>query len=164
MEFWSSDRRFGLQLPPEELEKILHECKGSADHETGGILVGYYTEAHDSARVTVVTTAPTDSKKGRTWLLRGTRGLTSVLKELWLKKREYYLGEWHFHPYASPTPSSTDIAQMHEIAISSSYACPEPTMLIIGGDPSGLWNARAFVFPKGEMIEMQEEKSLTGSQ
>ena len=61
------------------------------------------------------------------------------------------------------TPSGTDIGQMHEIATSSPYACPEPTMLIIGGDPCGNWNARAFVFPKAEMIELQEERESTDS-
>ena len=155
MEFWSSDRRFGLQISQGEFSKILNDCRASQGHETGGILVGHYTEAHDCARITVVTTAPIDSKKSRMSFMRGVHGLKNILDDLWHKKKEYYLGEWHFHPFAAPSPSGTDIAQMNEIARTSSYECPEPVMLLLGGDPVNDWNVRAFVFPKGkQMIEM----------
>lgn len=157
MHYSSPDGRFGLDIGKKELSKILKDCEESNGHETGGILVGRYTKNHDCAVTTVVTTAPEDSHKKHMTFFRGFEGLSTILDDLWTKKKEYYLGEWHFHPFAAPTPSGTDIDQMHEIANTSSYECPEPVMLILGGDPAGDYRIRAFVFPKGEMIEMTEE-------
>lgn len=156
MRFSSPDQRFGLEIKEKELSVILADCKASNGHETGGILVGQYTKSHDCAFITVVTTAPDDSAKRPMTFLRGFQGLTSILTDLWTKKKEYYLGEWHFHPFAAPTPSGTDIGQMHEIAGTVSYKCPEPVMLILGGDPEADYKIRAFVFPNSEMIELHE--------
>lgn len=156
MIFSSSDGRFGLDIQDKQLTSIIDDCKTSESNETGGILVGTYTDTHDCAKISVVTTAPKDSQKGRMSFFRGVHGLTDILGDLWNEKREYYLGEWHFHPYANPEPSGTDISQMHEIASDASYKCPEPVMLIIGGDPDGDFSIRAFVFPDGKMVEMNE--------
>ena len=46
----------------------------------------------------------------------------------------YYLGEWHYHPKASPLPSSTDVNQMFRFANSSDLKCPEPILVIFGED------------------------------
>jgi hypothetical protein len=73
------------------------------------------------------------------------------LEKLWPKK-DYYLGEWHFHPHAAAEPSGTDIGQMIEISTSTKYRCPEPLLLILGGDPNGSWHIRVFVFPRGATL------------
>jgi hypothetical protein len=49
--------------------------------------------------------------------------------------------------------------QNHPFAKDPAYNCPEPVMLLVGGDPDSKWNVRAFVFPKGEMIEMHTADS-----
>jgi hypothetical protein len=38
---------------------------------------------------------------------------------------------------------------MAEIAETESCRCPEPILLILGGDPDGVWDIRAFVFRRG---------------
>ena len=154
MEYWSDDRRFGLRISQEEFLKILSNCAANANQETGGILIGTYTDDHHCAEVTIATIAPPDSGRAHSAFFRGFQGLTEILKELW-KRREYYLGEWHFHPFASPNPSHTDQAQMRIFSETPSYHCPEPVMLIVGGDPNKKWKVKVFVFPKGEMIEMR---------
>ena len=30
--------------------------------------------------------------------------------------------------------------------------CPEPVMLIVGGDPNGFWEAKAYVHPRGKSL------------
>jgi hypothetical protein len=67
-------------------------------------------------------------------------------------RKEHYLGEWHFHPFAAPSPSSIDYSQMAEIAVSRSWRCPEPVLLIIGGDPRGEW------CPYGLVTTRQKER------
>lgn len=148
LKFWSDDSRFGLEVEDKHVSELLRLCRQSCPNETGGILLGQYTLSHHCAIVTVISHAPADSRSGRTWFIRGIRGLQRVIDRLWQREHVYYLGEWHFHPFGSPLPSPTDIDQMQEISRSEQYHCPEPLLLIIGGDPSQNWSARAYVFPR----------------
>ena len=136
LEFWSDDRLFGLTVTDGQVKKLLRLCERSSPNETGGILLGHYSTAHDCAVVTEVTKAPADSRSGRTWFIRGIRGLQTRVDHFWSRKQEYYLGEWHFHPFGSPRPSPTDIKQIEAIAESEQYHCPEPVLLILGGEPT----------------------------
>jgi proteasome lid subunit RPN8/RPN11 len=64
MEFWSEDRAFGHKVPLQVLSQMLELSRSAAPKETGGVLVGYYTEARDCAVVTEVSGAPPDSRIG----------------------------------------------------------------------------------------------------
>jgi integrative and conjugative element protein (TIGR02256 family) len=154
--FSSSDGRFGVRIGQRHLRRLLACCTTALPNETGGILVGHYTPAYDCGLVTSVSGPPGDSAAGRTWFQRGVQGLQGWLEKLWPKK-DYYLGEWHFHPHAAAEPSETDISQLAAIAASAEYHCPEPLLLILGGDPRAAWHLRAFVVPRGHaLIELPE--------
>lgn len=154
--FRSSDRRYGLDIPPGIYSRILELCVVSGTSETGGILIGRYSADRDVATVTEVTGPPQDSIRGGCHFTRGVRGLQSLLNRLWHRK-QYYLGEWHYHPFAASIPSSTDHEQMKSFAANSSMKCPEPVLLLIGGDPNKDWHEAAFVFPKGRDAIMMPE-------
>lgn len=141
---------------------MLKLCGRSSPRETGGILLGRYSNALDYALVTSITKAPSDSRSGRTWFVRGVRGLQSKIDNMWRRKQGYYLGEWHFHPFGEPSPSGTDSSQMREIARSPQYRCPEPILLIIGGDPPNNWTARAFIFLRGHRPYIEMRSPLGG--
>lgn len=147
-EFWSEGDRFGLKMRDELLHELLRLCERASPRETGGILLGSYSGSLDCALVTSVTKAPADSRSGRTWFVRGVRGLQSKINQMWRRKEGFYLGEWHFHPFGEPAPSGTDSAQMREIALSPHYNCPEPILLIVGGDPPKEWKVRAFIYQR----------------
>jgi integrative and conjugative element protein (TIGR02256 family) len=149
LDFRSDDSRFRVQLPKSTVRRMLKWCRSSAKSETGGILIGWYSEALDCAHVSVASGPPLDSDRGPSWFKRGTRGGQSLLNSRWAFHREHYLGEWHFHPFSSPAPSGTDIGQMQSIASTPEYGCPEPLLLIIGGDPVGEWSVSVHVVPKG---------------
>jgi hypothetical protein len=81
---------------------------------------------------------------------------------MWVRQRRFYLGEWHFHPFNDPAPSSTDIDQLKKFSETPSLRCPEPIMLIVGGNPYGKWSARAFIALKGaEVIEMKLQPKIS---
>ena len=152
MELWSQDRRFGLVLSAGHRRLLLERCSASWPNETGGILVGYYTEPRDLAVITQVPEAPVDSKSGRAEFVRGRRGLADFLKSLWNQEaeaREYYLGEWHYHPGQAAEPSARDKAQMKAIAEDPDYRCREPLLVIVGGGQIGGWSFTARVYRRG---------------
>lgn len=157
-EAWSSDSRYGLRVPSPILERMLMCCRMAKDGETGGIIIGYYNRAHDCAVVTDSSAAPGDSFCSRHYFWRGISGVQEWLLSLWNRtRRRYYLGEWHFHPYAEPNPSGTDIAQMKQNARDPCYNCPEPIMLIFGGDPNQEWSVRVFVCIRGsDILELSQ--------
>jgi len=164
MEFRSEDSCYGLQIAGDHIRSLLRLCRRTSPFETGGILLGHYSVSHDRAIVTDIAKAPPDSRSGRDWFIRGVRGLQRKIDRLWRRNQGYYLGEWHFHPFGLPLPSSTDIGQMLEIAESEQYHCPEPVLLIIGGDPANKWSAKAFVFRRREgFIEMRSATARQGT-
>ena len=156
-EYWSTDRKFGLRIRDTEVQKFMGHCKQAGDRETGGILVGFYTETHDCAIVTDLCGPPSDSRSGKTWFRRGVHGLQGWLQQLWTDKR-FYLGEWHFHPHSRAVPSKVDCDQLEEIARSGQYNCPEPVLLLIGGGPPQRWEMAAYVFPKMQPWVPLEER------
>ena len=66
--------------------------------------------------------------------------------------REYYLGEWHYHPGSSPKPSSKDIGQMKRISESEGYNAPEPILVVIGDITHENSSVVAHVFPRGQEL------------
>ncbi len=144
-EFRSADGRFGLVIGNRQLERLHALCAASHPLETGGVLTGYYNAGHDTAVITRAAGPPPDSQHGRTRFYRGTQGLNDMLSRLW-RKREYYLGEWHYHPGGAVRPSAADVKQMQEIAKDAPSRCPEPILLLLGANGT----AGAHVFFAGE--------------
>jgi len=159
LKFKTLDGVFSLSVDYSIVEKILNLCKIAPNVETGGILVGQYNTDHDAALVTDISGPPEDSRKTHSTFFRGVKGLQIWLNHIWRSNREYYLGEWHYHPFASAEASSVDIHQLKENSENGPLVCPEPVLLIIGGDPNSQWVARAYIYPKGQslcIIEMLE--------
>ena len=127
---------------------MLDICRRAFPSETGGILIGVYNESLNCAMVGNATGPGRDARAGRTWFERGVAGLQELLRTHWQQRSGYYLGEWHFHPDAAPVPSPTDERSMRQFASSAQYRCPEPVLLIIGGDPQQTWTVSAAVYPR----------------
>ena len=144
---------FTVIITEEMVSAIYKICQDTYPKETGGILVGKYSSNLKSAQVTIVTEAPTDSKGGRTWFHRGTNGLQQLLDQVWEKKGEFYLGEWHFHPDGVPIPSIQDITEMKSISKNKSYSCPEPILIIAGNPSQNDWKLGVYVFVGKDILE-----------
>ncbi|MDD5068870.1 MAG: Mov34/MPN/PAD-1 family protein [Candidatus Pacebacteria bacterium] len=154
------------KLQIKQLEKL---CSDARDEETGGILIGHYTDDFSTAIVTEVTPPPADSRKGPSWFIRGISGLRQLLRKRWIAyKRRYYIGEWHYHPASIVEPSSNDMRQMTRIANSKDYECKNPIMLILGQKvTAGDRSMRAFVFSSNnnakEMFRINTEPIISNS-
>lgn len=147
--FSSEDAPYTVVLSSSTIEQMISECLKAGVNETGGILIGSYSEDSSTAMIVEATTRPADSLSGRATFQRGVRGLKSLLHTRW-NTGLYYVGEWHFHPGGSPQPSGDDLMSMASIAATPSYQCLEPIMIILGGDPTGSYSLSASVFPRGD--------------
>jgi len=162
LHFQSADGRFGLSFLEDAVEELLKYCREAEDVETGGIIIGRYSEDRATAVADRVTGPPPDSKHFFAQFLRGVQGLQELLNCVWSKReRQFYLGEWHYHPLPNPVPSADDIAQMREIANSKKYACPEPLLLIVAGPPAQGWLFSVTVHPRQRQMLFLKETSLS---
>lgn len=157
--FRSVDERFTVVLPEAEATKIQDLCAEAFPNETGGLLTGIYSADHTTAYIRDAHPPPADSRFGRMWFERGISGLQALSRRLWRRRqREYYLGEWHFHPSGKPVPSTTDEAAMTRIAGDQAYQCPEPVLIIVAGKPDVGWLLSAWVYEKGRRVELTERR------
>jgi integrative and conjugative element protein (TIGR02256 family) len=154
--FRSEDGRLGVEICRSRANQLFRACVKAGQRETGGVLVGYYADDGECAYVTEVGRPPPDSESGPTWFRRGIGGLREWFEELWrARRRAYYLGEWHYHPSASPDASGEDRAQMMRISKDRKVRCPEPILLIVGGDAGSSWRANAYVVSDGALLQLR---------
>ncbi len=153
--FSTKDGLYKLILSHNIKDKMIYVCQKAVEYETGGILVGIYNKEHDTAIIEDISGPTSDSVQTKTEFLRGLDGLQKWLNHLWRRKRRnYYLGEWHYHPYADPRASVVDKIQMQNISINPQTKCPEPVMIIIGGNIlAENWDIKAYVCPKRESLK-----------
>jgi len=136
--FVSADAAVAVSIDESAIAAIVATCQGAGGRETGGVLVGRYSELLDQALISEATPPPADSSRFPAAFVRGIKGLSALLKLRW-RRHQHYVGEWHFHPGGSPLPSPQDLRQMRVFAAAPEHHCPRPILVVLGGDPSGTW-------------------------
>lgn len=152
--YFGDSNLYRVIIPKDIYDDMKSYCNKSYPNETGGVLVGNYSSDQSTANVVKITPPPPNSRGTRYGFKRTNTGVKVFLDSLW-EQGLYYIGEWHYHPSAHAVPSSTDIEQMITLAKDGRLKCPEPILVIIGGD---LKNAEIFVgvFNKRECILLQQ--------
>ncbi len=135
-------------IGPAAIEGMIVAASAAGKKETGGILIGRYGPIGWVADVLEATPKPKGSLAGWAWFQRSNQGLAELLRQRW-EAGLHYLGEWHYHPHASPTPSHSDLRAMQAIARDGSYRCPSPLLVIIGGSCAG-WQLSVTLFRNGD--------------
>jgi Prokaryotic E2 family A len=99
-----------VRLSPEVDASIVREIAARPDSETGGIIVGRYSDVANSFHVIGTLPAPPDSKFSRHEFVLGTKGLRPMLEDLIEGSGGalYALGTWHNHLVPSG-PSDRDV-------------------------------------------------------
>lgn len=145
-----------LQILADAWKGLEIECAKAENTETGGIIIGYYSDDSTTAVITEFSQPPKDSILRSHWFVRGVNGLRDLLINRWNHptKQTYYIGEWHYHPVPFVTPSETDFQEMKSISRLHKYRCKEPIMVIVGKMTGEARPLRIFVFPnKNPMFE-----------
>lgn len=152
--FYNSDTNLQIELSNEQLDLLHKLCEESNPYETGGIIIGKYSDDGLTAHISEISNSPVDSVKKKALFKRGIKGLQKRLDTLW-KDGYYYLGEWHYHPNSLPNPSGSDIKQMISLSQNNKLNCPEPILVIIGGNKEN-WLQTVIVIAKETIISFDE--------
>lgn len=144
-ECYSVVDRVGITITDELIAEAVAYMSAANGNETGGILIGRYSDRLDAAIVTRITGPTSDSVSKPRTFDRGVTDLADLLKVVW-DEGFYYLGEWHTHPGGNGVPSELDNQAMHEIAELASYKCPQPILMILSGDPKAAAMISCYVY------------------
>ncbi|MEK6321009.1 MAG: Mov34/MPN/PAD-1 family protein [Acidobacteriota bacterium] len=100
-------------------QRILTEISRWPNSETGGILLGRFSETTQTFYVVDLLTAPDDSKRSPTEFVLGTHGVRKALHSYCESSNNtlYSLGTWHSHLSASD-PSARDYETACAIEVS----------------------------------------------
>jgi integrative and conjugative element protein (TIGR02256 family) len=128
---------------------MLDEARRLAPNETGGILVGRCE--NDIVDVLFASDAgPLAASEPFRFVRDGEHCQTFLEARAVELPGVDYVGEWHSHPNASPTPSARDIASFEEIAADPDYLTNSPLLVVVApaleGDAVG-WSYT--IFPVG---------------
>lgn len=143
----SGEEGASVWIGPAAIEGMIAAASAAGKKETGGILIGRYGPIGWVADIVEATPKPKGSLAGWAWFQRSNHGLAALLRQRW-ETGLHYVGEWHFHPHASPVPSHSDLRAMQAITKDGSYGCPSPLLVIIGGSCAG-WHLSVTLFRDG---------------
>lgn len=152
LRFKNFNNEFCVEIDDSILNDIKNECIKAGINETGGILIGKYFN-RNSATIIEITGPTDDSKQSKFELRSGTSGLIELLDNKW-DLGQYYIGEWHSHPNSSPQPSEIDDTQMKQLSYDILLKCPEPILLIIGGNQYRGWDLSLNVYKEKNRITL----------
>ena len=148
-----------VELPLSVITCLFDTCKKSRKKETGGILIGCYSSDLSKAHVHIATTPPKGSIQTSNTFYRSNTGLQNVLNRSWTEDK-YYIGEWHYHPRAAATPSHVDIAQMIQLSNNTDLKCPEPILIIVGGNAQKMYFG-VYLFKNNALFSLKKCDGVT---
>ncbi len=154
--FIAPDRSVAVDLLGSATKTMLRHCAQAGHRETGGVLVGRYSEFGDRVAIVKASGPPADSRCLPTSFVRGIRGLSARFQREWTSGL-YYIGEWHFHPFASPVPSPRDRRQIGEFAANPELRCRTPILAVLGGNPKEHWTIAVGVAADSGLIPLKEK-------
>lgn len=145
---WKSTNGMYVEITEGVFTSIMEYVLSRKRGETGGILIGNYSDDLSTATILSASGPGPRSLFGLFSFTRRPIGLQAELDEEFISGR-YYLGEWHCHPGTNCTPSFQDIRQMQAISRSPSYNCPEPILIVFGRSSPYDFNSASIVKGNG---------------
>lgn len=111
--FQSEDLDLSVKIGAGVLSEIVKLVVCAGANETGSVLIGSYIDDR-SVLITRCSFIPKGSRGCRCRYKRGTQGLREYYQKVFRDSggKEYYVGEWHFHPGGEVSPSAIDDSTM----------------------------------------------------
>lgn len=120
------------------------EASDYAPDETGGMLVGYWSDTGDAVITATIQGGPSALRRPSRFVPDGL-WQQERLDEIYLQSGRVhtYLGDWHSHPLGSLRPSGRDRDTAKKVAKSTEARAPQP-LTLIAAKSDGEWHWGAF--------------------
>lgn len=131
-----------VKVAPTALEQLLLFRQLEPDStEAGGVLLGRHIVGCRDIVIDEVTVPVREDRRLRLAFHRSQTGHQKVIDARWLHSGGtcHYLGEWHTHPEAAPTPSSVDLADWRRRLRVDQFEGDSLFFLIVGTHEVHAW-------------------------
>lgn len=125
---------------------MLTHARRAAPHETGGLLVGYWSES-GSEVVVVDATAPGPAarEESNSFTPDYDHDLQVIARRYADSNRRHtYLGDWHSHPTSTAYLSPDDLDALRRIGRDERARAAQPLMIVLGGEDR--WTLTVYVW------------------
>jgi integrative and conjugative element protein (TIGR02256 family) len=109
--------------------------------EAGGILLGRLIIGSEDIVVDQALGPSSEDRRRRCSFFRARRPAQSLVDHAWKNSKQTlnYLGEWHTHPEADPSPSGTDRQDWSRIAAEATFEQSSLLFVIVGRIHLRVW-------------------------
>jgi [CysO sulfur-carrier protein]-S-L-cysteine hydrolase len=120
-------------------------------NEFGGFLIGNY--AADFKTVFIIDFLLPKKYSGSSFgFERSVEGLEKKFNEIFDRKKQYFVGEWHTHPDGSTMYSQTDLNAMIKTAECETVQIKNPILLILSVNKSKMTNYTFYFYENRKLI------------
>ncbi len=144
-------------------EDAVHQMQGHAQRsmgeaEAGGVLLGRHLLDSDDLVVDEVTLPQPADKRARTRFFRSNQH-SEVAQARWRASQgtSAYLGLWHTHPEADPSPSSVDLRDWEKAVAFDTFEGNRLFFPIVGIERIRVWT-KSRTGPVEELYESRSEE------
>jgi integrative and conjugative element protein (TIGR02256 family) len=146
-------KKITLWIPKKLLEHIESKAIASFPNETGGSLLGYFSNRKRDIVITSLVDAGPNSRHNTTSF---TPDYTFQEEEIGKKYHQsgrifIYLGDWHTHPNGSLALSQKDVKVLQNISNHNPARNRSPVMVLLAGSQQN-WRLKAWQFRPGRKI------------
>jgi integrative and conjugative element protein (TIGR02256 family) len=129
--------------------------RAESQPEAGGTLLGRHLLDSSDLAVDEITIPQRNDKRRRFFFFRSiSHNDLAIQRWRETNKKMAYLGLWHTHPEAIPTPSQTDLADWEKASSEDTYEGDRLFFIIVGIDEIRVWSKTR----TGQVEEILREK------
>lgn len=145
MKLINTYKNVSLMIDDSLLERLTQVALQNYPNESGGFLVGYYSQDFMTLHITDFI-LPQQQKSSSFLFERSIIGIKEIFNKLFVTKKCYYIGEWHTHPDGSSMYSQTDLKAMIEIATCKTVNITNPILLILSVSKNKLQDFSFYIY------------------
>lgn len=144
MKYQNKQYGLSIQIENDLYIDLSQKAISAYPNETGGLLVGRYSDSHDSVTI-IKSLVPTKMESNRTSYYRSVEGMEDEWRKL-AEEGLYYVGEWHSHPGGSTMFSSCDESALRALQGDEGIIIRKPVMLILSASQHQVRNVGVYCY------------------
>lgn len=145
------EKNLELVISDDLMQNLVDTGLDHLPNEFGGYLIGKYSEDQQTAIITGYI-LPKEFKATKVLFEPSVKGVEKEFVRLYEDKQEYYIGEWHTHPYGSSRFSNTDLLAMERVVQTDSVCITNPLLLILSLNDHGLKEFTFYCYDNKRLI------------